>query len=133
MLFEAFKFSLNLEQNEHRKIKNQNKQRKITYIKMNILLKFITVNFSFLDMEKNLKEEFNCEICEEKFIIDQYYLFIIDQDNEISNSFFCFVLIYGLGNFSFRIFSFGRPLIISRMEGFSSESWKKYHKIPGSK
>ena len=53
---------------------------------MNILLKFITVNFSFLDMEKNLKEEFNCEICEEKFIIDQYYLFIIDQDNENSNS-----------------------------------------------
>ena len=34
-------------------------------------------------------------------------------------------MIYGLGNFSFRIFSFGRPLIISRMEGFSSESWKK--------
>ena len=79
MLFEAFKFSINLEQNKHRKIKNQNKQRKITYIKMNILLKFITVNFSFLDMEKNLKEEFNCEICEEKFIIDQYYLFMRDK------------------------------------------------------
>ena len=46
---------------------------------MNILLKFITVNFSFLDMEKNLKEEFNCEICEEKFIIDQYYLFLRDK------------------------------------------------------
>ena len=46
---------------------------------MNILLKFITVNFSFLDMEKNLKEEFNCEICEEKFIIDQYYLFMRDK------------------------------------------------------
>ena len=39
--------------------------------------------------------------------------------------FFCFVLFYGLCNFSFGIFSFGRPLIISRMEGFSSESWKK--------
>ena len=39
--------------------------------------------------------------------------------------FFRFVLFYGFGNFSFRIFSSGRPLIISRMEGFSSESWKK--------
>ena len=46
---------------------------------MNILLKLITVNFSFLDMEKNLKEEFNCEICEEKLIIDQYYLFMRDK------------------------------------------------------
>ena len=60
-------------------IKNQNKQRKIIYIKMNVLLTFISVNlfeqdqlFSLLYMEKNLKEEFN-RASEEKFIIDQYY------------------------------------------------------------
>ena len=60
------------------------------------------------------------------FCIDLWtWQFFFSYSYELLLSFFCFVLFYGLGNFSFRIFSFGRPLIISRMEGFSSESWKK--------